>query len=250
MYHGGTNFGRTSSALFIATSYDYDAPLDEYGLLNEPKYGHLRDLHKAIKLSEPALVSSYPTVNWLGKNQGVILMLMYLDQNPGIGAAFLSNYDTKYSVQVIFQNIQYDLPPWSISILPDCKTVVFLSTIDLLPEKSSNELRWQKAQLTQAKKNLRCVFEVMMMMRMVVSRLSISTRKDTLKALDAVENIVPDFVVMKELHPATTYFCYQPQLLNLLSVTKIQIPCHCNISHTYVGPPIIHYFCLSSKLTV
>jgi hypothetical protein len=30
-YHGGTNFGRTSGGPFIATSYDYDAPLDEYG---------------------------------------------------------------------------------------------------------------------------------------------------------------------------------------------------------------------------
>jgi len=29
-YHGGTDFGRTSSAM-MATSYDYDAPLDEYG---------------------------------------------------------------------------------------------------------------------------------------------------------------------------------------------------------------------------
>lgn len=32
-YHGGTNFGRTAAALFIATSYDYDAPLDEYGMI-------------------------------------------------------------------------------------------------------------------------------------------------------------------------------------------------------------------------
>ncbi|OIT39414.1 PREDICTED: beta-galactosidase-like [Nicotiana attenuata] len=121
MYHGGTNFGRTTSALFIATSYDYDAPLDEYGLLNEPKYGHLRDLHKAIKLSEPALVSSYPTVNWLGKNQEAHVFR----SKSGACAAFLSNYDTKYSVKVTFQNIQYDLPPWSISILPDCKTAVY-----------------------------------------------------------------------------------------------------------------------------
>lgn len=29
-YHGGTNFGRTSGG-FVATSYDYDAPIDEYG---------------------------------------------------------------------------------------------------------------------------------------------------------------------------------------------------------------------------
>lgn len=31
-YHGGTNFGRTSGGPFIATSYDYDAPLDEFGI--------------------------------------------------------------------------------------------------------------------------------------------------------------------------------------------------------------------------
>lgn len=30
-YHGGTNFGRSTGGPFIATSYDYDAPIDEYG---------------------------------------------------------------------------------------------------------------------------------------------------------------------------------------------------------------------------
>ncbi|KAG5541645.1 hypothetical protein RHGRI_021473 [Rhododendron griersonianum] len=30
-YHSGTNFGRTNGGPFIATSYDYDAPIDEYG---------------------------------------------------------------------------------------------------------------------------------------------------------------------------------------------------------------------------
>ncbi|KAG7021935.1 hypothetical protein SDJN02_15663, partial [Cucurbita argyrosperma subsp. argyrosperma] len=38
-------------------------------LLREPKWGHLRDLHKAIKLCEPALVSVDPTVSSLGSNQ-------------------------------------------------------------------------------------------------------------------------------------------------------------------------------------
>lgn len=33
-YHGGTNFGRTAGR-FIATSYDYDAPLDEYGMIHQ-----------------------------------------------------------------------------------------------------------------------------------------------------------------------------------------------------------------------
>lgn len=30
-YHGGTNFGRSAGGPFITTSYDYDAPIDEYG---------------------------------------------------------------------------------------------------------------------------------------------------------------------------------------------------------------------------
>jgi len=43
----------------------------------------------------------------------------------GVCAAFLTNYDQQYSVKVRFGNGQYDLPPWSISILPDCKTEAF-----------------------------------------------------------------------------------------------------------------------------
>ncbi|KAK7329697.1 hypothetical protein VNO77_23872 [Canavalia gladiata] len=120
MYHGGTNFDRTSGGPFIATSYDYDAPIDEYGLLNEPKWGHLRDLHKAIKLCEPALVSVDPTVTWPGNNLEV-----HVFKTSGACAAFLANYDTKSSATVTFGNGKYDLPPWSISILPDCKTAVF-----------------------------------------------------------------------------------------------------------------------------
>ena len=38
-YHGGTNFGRTAGGPFIATSYDYDAPIDEYGELNTFYFG-------------------------------------------------------------------------------------------------------------------------------------------------------------------------------------------------------------------
>ncbi|KAG2718171.1 hypothetical protein I3760_03G207900 [Carya illinoinensis] len=120
MYHGGTNFGRTAGG-FIATSYDYDAPIDEFGLPNDPKWGHLRDLHKAIKLCESALVSGDPTVNSLGDNQEAHVF----KSKSGACAAFLANYDTKSSTKVSFGNAQYDLPPWSISILPDCKAVVF-----------------------------------------------------------------------------------------------------------------------------
>lgn len=145
MYHGGTNFGRTAGR-FIATSYDYDAPLDEYGLPNEPKYGHLAELHKVIKQAEPALVSSYPTVTWLGKYQEAHV---FSPKSGGHCALFLSNYDPQNSAKVTFWNKQYNLPPWSVSIFPDCKTEAFntarvsagSSQMKMVPVKSG--FSWQ-----------------------------------------------------------------------------------------------------------
>ncbi|KAK7360113.1 hypothetical protein VNO77_02089 [Canavalia gladiata] len=121
MYHGGTNFGRTAGGPFIATSYDYDAPLDEYGLIRQPKYGHLKELHRAIKMCERALVSTDPIVTSLGSSQQAHV---YTTES-GDCAAFLSNYDSKSNVRVLFNNMHYNLPPWSVSILPDCRNVVF-----------------------------------------------------------------------------------------------------------------------------
>ncbi|GJM98125.1 hypothetical protein PR202_ga15102 [Eleusine coracana subsp. coracana] len=121
MYHGGTNFDRTSGGPFIATSYDYDAPIDEYGLLRQPKWGHLRDLHKAIKQAEPALVSGDPTIQSIGNYEKAYVY----KSSSGACAAFLSNYKTTAAAKVVFNGQRYDLPAWSISILPDCKTVAF-----------------------------------------------------------------------------------------------------------------------------
>ncbi|GFY98448.1 beta-galactosidase 4 [Actinidia rufa] len=89
MYHGGTNFGRTAAGLFVTTSYDYDAPIDEYG----------RDIDQPMRT------------------------LLILSKSSC--AAFLANYNTDSPAKVMFQNMQYDLPPWSVSILPDCKNAVF-----------------------------------------------------------------------------------------------------------------------------
>ncbi|KAF5453009.1 hypothetical protein F2P56_027956 [Juglans regia] len=121
MYHGGTNFGRTAGGPFIATSYDYDAPLDEYGLLRQPKWGHLKDLHRAIKLCEPALVYGEPTVTPLGNYQEAHVF----KSKSGACAAFLANYNPRSFAKVAFGNLHYNLPPWSISILPDCKNTVY-----------------------------------------------------------------------------------------------------------------------------
>ncbi|XP_004505982.1 beta-galactosidase 8 [Cicer arietinum] len=119
MYHGGTNFGRTSGGPFISTSYDYDSPIDEYGIIRQPKWGHLKELHKAIKLCEEALIATDPNITSPGPN---IEIATY--KTGDVCAAFLANIDTS-DANVTFDGNSYYLPGWSVSTLPDCKNVVF-----------------------------------------------------------------------------------------------------------------------------
>lgn len=53
-----------------------NSSLNIIGLLRQPKWGHLKDLHRAIKLCEPALVSGDPTVTPLGNYQEVGFVLV------------------------------------------------------------------------------------------------------------------------------------------------------------------------------
>ncbi|KAJ3347073.1 hypothetical protein HDU83_002423 [Entophlyctis luteolus] len=55
MYHGGTNFGRVASFL-QTTSYDYGAPLDEFGF-DTTKSRHLADFHSLIFSNAELLLS-------------------------------------------------------------------------------------------------------------------------------------------------------------------------------------------------
>ncbi|KAG6471669.1 hypothetical protein ZIOFF_069115 [Zingiber officinale] len=147
MYHGGTNFGRTAGGPFVTTSYDYDAPIDEYGLIREPKYGHLKELHRVIKMCEQALVSVDPAVTFLGSLQQAHVF----SSQPGVCVAFLANYNPKSFARVMFNNKHYNLPPWSISILPDCRNVVFntamvgvqTSQMEMYPTKSQSFM-WER----------------------------------------------------------------------------------------------------------
>ncbi|KAJ0903450.1 putative beta-galactosidase [Helianthus annuus] len=123
MFFGGTNFGRTSGGPNYVTSYDYDAPIDEYGLLSQPKWGHLKDLHAAIKLCEPALVAAESAQYIkLGPMQEAHV---YGGGNTSYCSAFLANIDEHKSSTVQFLGQSYTLPPWSVSILPDCNNTVF-----------------------------------------------------------------------------------------------------------------------------
>ncbi|KAL5082790.1 hypothetical protein RYX36_011211 [Vicia faba] len=99
----------------------YLAYMNDLGLIRQPKYSHLKDLHKVIKRCEHALVSSVPTVTSLGTYQQAHVF----SAGTAGCAAFLANYHVQSAATVVFNNKHYDLPPWSISILPDCKTSVF-----------------------------------------------------------------------------------------------------------------------------
>ncbi|KAF2301046.1 hypothetical protein GH714_019578 [Hevea brasiliensis] len=165
MYHGGTNFGRTAGGPslpqvmimmlqlmnMIHTEKSWGAipdccqePSSTYvelvllalhheargsstanvlasGLLRQPKWGHLKDLHRAIKLCEPALVSGDPAVIPLGNYQEAHVF----KSTSGACAAFLANYNQGSFSRVAFGNMHYNLPPWSISILPDCKNTAY-----------------------------------------------------------------------------------------------------------------------------
>ncbi|CAL5432251.1 unnamed protein product [Camellia sinensis] len=99
MYHGGTNFGRTTGGPFIATSNDYDAPIDEYGV--------------------------YKT-------------------GSGLCTAFLANVDSQSDAIVNFNGNSYNLPAWSVSILPDCKNVVLntakINSVSAIPQFTRQSL--------------------------------------------------------------------------------------------------------------
>uniref|UniRef100_A0A7N2MR89 beta-galactosidase n=1 Tax=Quercus lobata TaxID=97700 RepID=A0A7N2MR89_QUELO len=122
-YHGGTNFGRTGSS-YVITAYYNQAPLDEYGLIRQPKWGHLKELHATIKLCSTTLLQGTQTKFPLGTQQEAIVF----EENTGGCAAFLINNDTHNNAIVQFRNISFQLFPKSISILPDCKIVAFNTT--------------------------------------------------------------------------------------------------------------------------
>ncbi|KAJ9564907.1 hypothetical protein OSB04_000873 [Centaurea solstitialis] len=135
MYHGGTNFGRTSSSYIITAYYD-QAPLDEYGIIRQPKYGHLKDMHAAIKLCSQVLLYGQLTIQPLDQGQDAYVY----NTSSGECGAFLVNNGTTESV-VVFQNSTYTLPSKSVSILPDCKTVAFNTAMVFVIQSGASATR-------------------------------------------------------------------------------------------------------------
>ncbi|KAK6946438.1 Glycoside hydrolase 35, catalytic domain [Dillenia turbinata] len=114
MYNGGTNFGRTSSTFSTACNYD-EAPLDEYNLLREPKYGHPRDLHDTLKLSKKALFWGEPKVDVLGnkletKYVNVVRVRYYEKPRSDACVAFLMISHSKIPTTITWRGQSYFLP--------------------------------------------------------------------------------------------------------------------------------------------
>ncbi|KAF7801334.1 beta-galactosidase 15-like [Senna tora] len=116
MYHGGTNFGRTAGGPYITTSYDYDAPLDEYGNIAQPKWGHLKQLHKTLKSMEKSL--TYGNVSQIDLGNSVNATVYATNESS---SCFLSNTNTSSDATVTFRGKQFTVPAWSVSLLPDCQ---------------------------------------------------------------------------------------------------------------------------------
>ncbi|KAI9124039.1 hypothetical protein K1719_005339 [Acacia pycnantha] len=140
MYHGGTNFGRTTSAFTMTRYYD-EAPLDEYGLQRGPKWSHLRDAHRAINLCKKALLQGTPTTQKVNEFHEIIVY-----ERPGsdLCAAFLTNNHTESASTINFRGQEYYLPSRSISILPDCKTVVY-NTQTIVSQHNARNFERSKA---------------------------------------------------------------------------------------------------------
>ncbi|KAK5818931.1 beta-galactosidase 13-like [Gossypium arboreum] len=137
MYYGGTNFGRTSAS-FTTTRYYDEGPLDELGLQREPKWGHLKDVYRALSLCKRALFWGVLTTLKLGPDQQAIVW-----QQPGASActAFLANNNNRLAQHVNFRGQDIRLPARSISVLPDCKIVVFNTQLVTTQHNSRNFVR-------------------------------------------------------------------------------------------------------------
>ncbi|XP_033132309.1 beta-galactosidase 15-like [Brassica rapa] len=120
MYHGGTNFDRTAGGPYITTSYDYDAPLDEYGNLNQPKYGHLKQLHDVLHSMERTL--TYGNISTIDFGNSASATIYKTEEGS---SCFFGNGNENSDAKISFQGESYVIPAWSVTILPDCKNEAY-----------------------------------------------------------------------------------------------------------------------------
>ena len=118
MWHGGTNFGR--STMFLqTTSYDFDAPLDEFGLPTT-KSNQLGRLHQVLAdHAELLLESERAKPQPLGKSQ-----CAYSYGRGDRSLVFLCNDAPDSAAEVKWDGRTHRLSPGSVTILADGRSVM------------------------------------------------------------------------------------------------------------------------------
>ncbi|KAN0039975.1 hypothetical protein ACTA71_011857 [Dictyostelium dimigraforme] len=113
MWFGGTNFGRTSGGPWIITSYDYDAPLDEFGQPNEPKFSLSSKFHQVLHRIENDLLNNQPP------KSPIFLSQVTEVHQYGSNLSFITNFGINSSSPDIIQwmNQTYTIQPWSVLII-------------------------------------------------------------------------------------------------------------------------------------
>ncbi|KAJ3054650.1 hypothetical protein HK097_001206 [Rhizophlyctis rosea] len=109
MWHGGTNFGRWGSS-YKTASYDYDAPMTEYGYPAVPKYEHLKKLHEVLNRFKNLILNNDPRFKKLAKE---VELHTYGEFES---LAFYANWNDEKPYNANIGDQIYTLDPWSVTI--------------------------------------------------------------------------------------------------------------------------------------
>ncbi|KAJ0693057.1 putative beta-galactosidase [Helianthus annuus] len=118
------------------------------GLIKEPKWSHLRDLHKVLRMMKKLFLTGTRKVQEINK---FVQIITYEKPESKLCAAFLSNKHKKIHRTVDFRGKQYFLTRRSVTILPDCKNIVFNTELitsqhnsrTFVPSKRANNFKWE-----------------------------------------------------------------------------------------------------------
>ena len=102
-----------------AVQYDYDGPLDEFGVPHEPKYSHLAQLHVALRQYAPTLLGyNYSLPQTLGHG---VELYSYGASGADGSVAFLRNTGNS-AANVKYQGTSFNLAAYSVQIV-DAKSL-------------------------------------------------------------------------------------------------------------------------------
>lgn len=131
----------------MSTSYDYDAPLDEFGFPHQPKYNHLAAIHKILNNNKDLLLQSYqgrPQPRQLGPKQ---FAYSYTKEQKKL--TFLCNDDKENATRVAYEGKEYLLNQWSVVLIDAAGAILYDSskTVDkpteIKFEPFTTELQYQ-----------------------------------------------------------------------------------------------------------